>query len=508
MGWTAGWAAGRRPWVLICAGINLMLAQYWMTREYQLILASSELSVLLTVLTFFASCSLGYLLSPPKLGRFLPWLGLLLFVLHLCLPWLMKEVAALYVALGLPGMTVVLLGIGLFLVAPLYTTLLPAFITATESDGRMTGEALRWCYGLELGGAIAGIGLILVLGRFGMGPLLVLYFIAFSVILAFLFDDRRVLVLTLPLALLYGALYPLLEAASTTDFYRSRAAAPALRLLATAQSPYSRIDVVEPRPGEKSLLLNGREYFNPTFLEAFNRYLAGIPSDLMPGSKVLIVGTGSLSSVYHAARSARSVESVEIDAQVVALTRELFRDYNHLDAVDHWSLHIDDAKHFLGSTTERYDLIVIDMVPPVYVQTAWLFSSDFYALVRQRLAPGGVLSIYTGDWFGEAALRKLRYSPIKTVDSVFQDYLVVNSRAARMAFVYASDHLPFGKQALRDLLGGSSGNDADEVFEAAEVRPRIAHLRPSSAQDLGIVLEWAPEPYGSPMTRLARRPPP
>lgn len=486
----------RQPWILVCAGMNLILAQYWIMREYQLVFASSEVSVLLAAVSFFASCSLGYLLAPKRLERFFPWLCLLLFLLHLLLPWVFKEVAAIFYRWELPHITPTLMGLGMFLVAPLYTTLLPFFVGAREeAEGRITGEAVTRCYGLELCGALAGIVAVLTAGRIGILPLLVLYFLNFSLILAYVFGSRRVLYLALPVSLLYGVLYLPLERAASEDFYRSRDVEPSLHLLATTQSLYNRIDVLQKPSGEKLLLLNGREYFNPTDLEAFNRYLAGIPSQLMPGSKVLIVGTGSLSSVYHASRSAATVESVEIDEQVVGLTRDLFREYNHLETVKNWRLHIDDAKHFLGSTEERYDLIAIDMVPPVYIQTALLFSREFYELAKQRLTPGGVLSIYTGGWFGEVDLKLDGYSPVKTIDEVFPEYLVVNSREAGMAFVYASPHMPFGKRELLRLLEESGTSEQDEVFEPSEARSLITHNRASSMEDLRIVLEWAPTGY-------------
>lgn len=253
-------------------------------------------------------------------------------------------------------------------------------------------------------------------------------------------------------------------------------------------------------------MLNGREYFNPKGLEAFNECLAGIPSALMPGSRVLIVGAGTLSSVYHASRSARSVESVEIDARVVELTRDLFRDYNHLDDVENWTLHIDDAKHFLGSSQQHYDLIIIDLVPPIYIQTALLYTREFYELVKQHLSPHGVLSIYTGSWFGAEMLSKDINPPERTIDAVFPEYLVLNSDAVDMAFVYASAALPFGKEEVVELLKARGTYADDEVFEAREVRPLFDGHQVISMDNLGIVLEWSPWDFHSLVSRFRVRP--
>ncbi len=497
----------RQSWVLVCAGMNLILAQYWMVREYQLAFASSEIALLLAVVSFFASCSLGYLHAPKRLGRFFPWLCLLLFLLHLFLPWMFKEVAAIFYRRALPHITPALMGMGILLVAPLYTVLLPLFVRAREQvEGRITGEAVTRCYGLELCGALTGIVVILTAGRAGILPLLIFYFLNFSFILAYVFGSRNILYLTIPVSLLYGLLYIPLERAASEDFYRSREFDPNIRLLATAQSLYNRIDVLQKPLGEKLLLLNGREYFNPTDLEVFNRYLSGLPSDLMPGSRVLIVGAGSMSSVYHASRHAASVESVELDEQVVRLAREQFRAFNRLDHVRNWTLHIDDAKHFLGATAQQYDLIIVDLVPPVYVQTALLFSKEFYELAKRRLSPTGVLSIYTGHMVDRTSMAAPLYSPIATIEAVFPEYLVVSSQAAENGFVYASSKLPFGRDEVARLLVAPTLKDGETVLTREEVRPLLAGSKATSMDDLGIVMEWAPSSYREPLLRSGDKP--
>lgn len=484
------------PWVLVCAGMNLMLAQYWTMKEYALVLDASEVTVLLVVATFLASCSLGFLLSPRHLDRAASTVLLPLFLAQLAFPWLLREAAAAMYRHEIPHVTAAMLAIGFLVMAVPFTILLPHLIRRREAESPgPSGEAVAFCYGLELAGAVLGIALILLVARTHLLPVLVLYFVSFSMILAWAAGSRRLLYLALPLSLAYGLAAPSLERMTTEDFYRAREGDPGITLLASARSLYNRIDVLQNGEGKKLLEMNGREYFNETDLEAFNRYLAWIPSALMPGSRVLIVGTGSLSSAYQASRFARSVESVEIDEQVVALTRNLFREFNRLDRVPNWTLHVDDAKHFLGSTDRRYDLIILDLVPPIYVQDALLFSREFYELVRSRLAPRGVLSIYTGTHLGEAQLKKRRHAPEKTIDAVFPEYLVLNSRAADMAFVYASPDLPFGKEDLLALLRAQGTAEVDRVFEPAEVRPLLDGQRITSHDDLGIVLDWAPSGY-------------
>ena len=55
-------------------------------------------------------------------------------------------------------------------------------------------------------------------------------------------------------------------------------------------------------------------------------------------------------------------------------------------------MHDADARPFLRSTDERYDLIVVDAYHQPYVPF-YLATREFFALVRERLAPGGIVAL-------------------------------------------------------------------------------------------------------------------
>ena len=50
----------------------------------------------------------------------------------------------------------------------------------------------------------------------------------------------------------------------------------------------------------------------------------------------------------------------------------------------------DDARNFLFTTRERYDLIVSEPSNPWIAGVATLFTREFYRAAQARLAPGGV----------------------------------------------------------------------------------------------------------------------
>lgn len=56
---------------------------------------------------------------------------------------------------------------------------------------------------------------------------------------------------------------------------------------------------------------------------------------------------------------------------------------------------IDDGRRFLARTRETYDVITLDPAPPMTAAgTSFLFSEEFYAAAKARLAPDGIMQIW------------------------------------------------------------------------------------------------------------------
>jgi len=56
------------------------------------------------------------------------------------------------------------------------------------------------------------------------------------------------------------------------------------------------------------------------------------------------------------------------------------------------TVHDADARPFLRRSDERYDLVVVDAYHQPYVPF-YLATREFFALVRERLAPGGIVAL-------------------------------------------------------------------------------------------------------------------
>ena len=116
---------------------------------------------------------------------------------------------------------------------------------------------------------------------------------------------------------------------------------------------------------------------------------------------VLVLGAGSGTDVAAALKhGAIHVDAVEIDPVIVQLGREYHPDRPYSDP--RVNVIIDDARHFLRTTTKKYDLVVFALIDSLTLQSSfsgvrlesYMFTEEAFQAVRDRLAPNGLLVVY------------------------------------------------------------------------------------------------------------------
>jgi predicted membrane-bound spermidine synthase len=142
---------------------------------------------------------------------------------------------------------------------------------------------------------------------------------------------------------------------------------------------------------QKRLLVNGN---GMTVLTPITKTMAHLPLAFLDRAP-----KDALAICFGMGTTFRSLRSWEIPVTAVELVPsvpQLFG-YFHSDAPEILNsplshVVIDDGRRYLERTTQQYDLITIDPPPPVEAAgSSLLYSEDFYAVVRQRLRPGGIL---------------------------------------------------------------------------------------------------------------------
>jgi spermidine synthase len=120
--------------------------------------------------------------------------------------------------------------------------------------------------------------------------------------------------------------------------------------------------------------------------------------------KVLIAGGGEGATLREvlAHKTLRKAVMVDIDEEVVSLCRRFLPSW-HRGAFDdpRAELHFADARKYLEETDEKFDVIIVDLVDPLEQGPArLLYTREFYHTVKQKLGPGGIMSVQSepSEW--------------------------------------------------------------------------------------------------------------
>jgi spermidine synthase len=162
------------------------------------------------------------------------------------------------------------------------------------------------------------------------------------------------------------------------------------------ESPYQYIQVVE-RDGVRRLYLNEgiavhSLWRRDTVLTGgiWDAFLA-VPLLLeRPPERLAVLGNagGTVARAFGTYYPQVEIDGVEIDPAV----SDAGRRYLGLGDNSRLTVHDADARPFLRRTDERYDLVYVDAYHQPYVPF-YLATREFFALVRERLRPGGLVAL-------------------------------------------------------------------------------------------------------------------
>ena len=162
-------------------------------------------------------------------------------------------------------------------------------------------------------------------------------------------------------------------------------------------SLYQYIGVVERPDGRRVLHLNEgvavHSVWRPDSVLTggeWDAFLAVPPLLGRPLERVAILGnacgtTARALGVYY---PDAEIDGVELDPAVSRIGRRYFG----MDDNPRLTVHDVDARPFLRSTDEKYDLIIVDAYRQPYVPF-YLATREFFRLVREHLTPGGIVAL-------------------------------------------------------------------------------------------------------------------
>ncbi|MFN0206573.1 MAG: spermidine synthase [Planctomycetota bacterium] len=131
------------------------------------------------------------------------------------------------------------------------------------------------------------------------------------------------------------------------------------------------------------------------FFQIFPRMIENPQKLQKPPLRICIIGLAAGTIATQLKRAYESeysltIDGVEIDREIVELGRKYFRLDDRLI-----NIKIEDGRTFLARTPEKYDLIFGDAYRQPYLPPH-LVTKEFFAIVKERLNPGGICSINIG----------------------------------------------------------------------------------------------------------------
>ncbi len=206
---------------------------------------------------------------------------------------------------------------------------------------------------------------------------------------------------------------------------------------------------------------------------------AAYPREL---KKVLMIGLGggTLSTYLGRAMPDLEIDTVEIDPGVINAAKRYFG----LRATERVRYIAQDGRVFLNRSKGSYDLILVDAFHGGYVPFH-LLTKEFYALIKQRLAPGGAAAFNVHDG------TKLYASTVLTLQAVFPSVDLFPSGEGEMITV-VSDQAP---RTTADLVQRAAALQEQHRFKVSLphlVELRLADTKSQTAKGEVLTDDFAP----------------
>ena len=160
------------------------------------------------------------------------------------------------------------------------------------------------------------------------------------------------------------------------------------------KSNFQKIEVYETENFGKSLFLDDIEQFSEVDEIEYHDTMTRVPI-LIHGNpkKILIIGGGDGGIARECIKynSVERVDLCEIDEEVIFACKKYFPQMACSFENPMVNLIIGDAKNFVKTTEDKYDIILVDSTDPINQATP-LFKKDFYQDLKKILKKDGIVS--------------------------------------------------------------------------------------------------------------------
>lgn len=188
------------------------------------------------------------------------------------------------------------------------------------------------------------------------------------------------------------------------------------------KTPFQRMEIFQNRAFGTLLFLDGKIQISERDEDRYHQYLVDAPLLAHAKPKSLcIIGGGDCFGLEEAVKHAdlKRILMVEIDKGVVDFCVRHYPAIKKALRDPRIEIVYQDARGWLEKHPERFDVLAVDLTEP-HGPSKMLYTREFYRLCKQRLNPGGILSIHTDNY----TLFPESFATIyKTLSSVFPHIL-------------------------------------------------------------------------------------
>ena len=208
--------------------------------------------------------------------------------------------------------------------------------------------------------------------------------------------------------------------------------------------------------GGYTFIVNGKADGH-ALVDAPTQVMGGVLAGLVHGnprtSLVVGLGTGSTAGWLGVLPSMERVEVVELEPAIVRVARDcapVNEDVLHDPKVH---IHLEDAREYLLTTKDRYDVIFSEPSNPYRAGISSLYTLEFYRAARDRVAAGGLfvqwIQAYEVDGWAVA-------TAIVTIHQVFPSIEVWQPMSGDLLLIASSEPRPLDVDRLRANLSAEA----------------------------------------------------
>ena len=199
------------------------------------------------------------------------------------------------------------------------------------------------------------------------------------------------------------------------------------QVLYSGKTAFQNVEVIESSSFGRSLVLDGKTQSTERDEYVYHEGLVHPAMVLHPNPRRVFIGGGGEGGTLREILAHKSVERVfmlDLDQEVVELCRRYLPQHSQGSFDDpRVTLLHQDARRFLESTDETFDVMVMDLVDPLEGGISFLlYTQEYYRAAQAKLNGGGILVTQSGP-AGLLSFQECFTTIFNTITSVFKHTL-------------------------------------------------------------------------------------